>query len=167
MEKMIDICASSLDRIGDVKEGYQWYGRAFVNQNGEILGVADDVHDNSHYFIFGKQEENKISIVRCIIDGNPNVAVVNEVEKVENTHSYKGHSTLRFSNSEHDLGACKFIIVPIEKTRETRIEEKYTLWDDILESQFKLSVYQSEVYENFIQTKKEKTTQGNLQKVYC
>ena len=166
-ERIIDLCGSILDLDGSVKGNTKWYGRAFINNKGQFIGVADDVNSDGHYLVAGRQTKDNLSLIRCMINGNPNVVVEYHTNRVSNTDTFTGESTLKFYANKHDLGACKLLSVPFEKTREYRSEEIYALYKDIIESRSLLSSYQSASYEDFLQTKKEENTQGNIQEVHC
>ena len=166
-ERIIDLCGSILDLDGSIKENTQWYGRAFINKAGQFIGVADDVYSDGHYLVAGRQTKEGLSLIRCMVNGNPNVVVEYNTNRVNDTDTFTGESTLKFYANKHELGACKLLSVPFEKTREYRSEEIYALYGDIVESRSLLSPYQRASYEDFIQTKKKENTQGNIQEVHC
>ena len=163
---IIDICGSLVDHCGDVKKGLQYYGHAFIGKSGLFVGIADDLNCDGSYFIYGKQKDDELIVTRCIICGNPNVLIENTAKRVDNTNGFVGQSILKFHGNNHDLGNCKFVAIPADKTRELRTEEIYRLWDDVAYRASLISSFQREAYENFVQAEKKKNSKRNIQKVY-
>ena len=168
MKNIIDIYGSLVDHCGEEKKGLQYYGHAFINKDGYFIGTADDVNSDGYYFIYGKQSGNELFLTRCIIGGNPNVIVENTAERVDKTNGFVGQTILKFNGNNYDLGKCKFVAMPADKTRELRTEEIYTLWDEIHKRSTLLSSFQREAYKHMkiLYKLKRKKLQKGLYKKY-